>query len=121
MDYFSRRPEVAFTFKVDTSTVKHFLAMVFRREGNPKEFLWKRDVRHYRSAVYNPGANGVVEKFNRVLKDCLQTASIQADPWKFFTQTILMDYRSTPQATTGVTPSELLHGQCMRSKLQTFQ
>lgn len=39
MDYFSRRPEVAFTFKVDTSTVKHFLAMVFRREGNPKELV----------------------------------------------------------------------------------
>lgn len=31
-----------------------------------------------------------------------------------------MDYRSTPHATTGVTPSELLHGRWMRTKLQVM-
>ncbi|GAA6080575.1 uncharacterized protein K02A2.6-like [Tachysurus ichikawai] len=31
-----------------------------------------------------------------------------------------MNYRSTPHSTTGVTPSELLHGRCMKTKLQVM-
>lgn len=83
-----------------------------------KEFLKQRGIVHLRASVYYPRANGEVERFNRVLKDCLQTASIQGMPWKSFTRSFLMDYRATPHATTGVSPSCLLHGRQMRTKLE---
>ena len=60
----------------------------------------------------------IVERFNRGLKDCLETTSIQGTPWKPFTRSFLMDYRATPHSTTGVSPSQLLHGRQMRTKLQ---
>lgn len=134
VDYFSKWPEVAFVAQIDTATIIQFLIATFSREGNPKElvsdngtqftsaeftnFLKQRGIVHLKSSLYYPRANGEVERFNRVLKDCLQTASIQGTPWKPFTRSFLMDYRATPHSTTGVSPSQLLHGRQMRTKLQ---
>lgn len=110
------------------------LDSIFSREGKPKElvsdngtqftsteceeFLKQREIAHLKASVYYPRANGEVERFNRVFKDCLQTASIQGTLWKSFIYSFLMDYRATPHATTGVSPSCLLRGRQMRTKLQ---
>lgn len=136
VDYFSKWPEVAFAPRVDTATIIQFLTTIFSREGNPKtlisdngpqflsaefaDFLKESGIQHLRSSVYYPRANGEVERFNRCVKDCLQTASIQGEPWKSFLRTYLRDYRATPHSTTGVSPSELLHGRRMRTKLQVI-
>ena len=136
VDYYSKWPEVVFAPRADTATIIQFLTTVFSREGNPKDlisdngpqflsadfsdFLKKRGIQHMRSSVYYPRANGEVERFNRCVKDCLQTASIQGEPWKPFLRTYLMDYRATPHSTTGVSPSELLHGRRMRTQLQVI-
>ncbi|KAL6463363.1 hypothetical protein MHYP_G00277540 [Metynnis hypsauchen] len=84
------------------------------------DFLKESGIQHRRSSVYYPRANGEVERFNRSVKDCLLTASIQGEPWKSFLRTYLRDYRATPHSTTGVSPSELLHGRRMRTKLQVI-
>lgn len=92
MDYYSKWPEVAFVTHIDTATVIQFLTAIFSREGNPRElvsdngtqftstefeeFLKQREIVHLEASVYYPRANGEVEQFNRMLKDCLQTASI---------------------------------------------
>ncbi|KAI4903715.1 hypothetical protein NFI96_030773, partial [Prochilodus magdalenae] len=136
VDYFSKWPEVAFAPRVDTATIIQFLTAIFSREGNPRtlisdngpqflsaefaDFLKECGIRHLRSSVYYPRANGEVERFNRSVKDCLQTASIQGEPWKSFLRTYLRDYRATPHSTSGVSPSELLHGRRMRTKLQVI-
>lgn len=67
--------------------------------------------------MYHPAANGAVERFNRVLKDCIQAAIVQAAPWKKTVTAFLQTYRATPHATTGVSPFELLFGRKMRTKL----
>ncbi len=41
------------------------------------EFLAERGVKHILCSVYWPQANGDVERWNRVLKDCIQVAEMQ--------------------------------------------
>ncbi|KAL7856478.1 hypothetical protein SRHO_G00153770 [Serrasalmus rhombeus] len=133
IDYYSKWPEVAFASEVTSATVITFLSVVFSREGNPREvvsdngpqfissefesFLAMRDIKHCRSSVYFPQANGEIERFNRVFKDCLQTATIEGKPWKPFVTEFLHTYRATPHTITTCSPAELLHGHAMHTKL----
>lgn len=133
VDYFSKWPEVAFTPNASTATVIAFLTSIFAREGNPyeittdngpqftsaafAEFLAERGIKHIRTSVYHPQANGCVERFNRVLKDSIQTAQATQRPWKTVVTELLQNYRATPHATTGESPFQLLRGRAMRTKL----
>ncbi len=133
IDYYSKWPEIAFAPDVTSATVVKFLSAVFSREGNPLElvtdngsqfvsaefeaFLADRDIKHYRSSVYYPQANGEIERFNRVFKDCLQTAMIEGKEWKAFVTEFLHTYRATPHAVTKLSPAELLHGRQIKTKL----
>ncbi|KAI2657394.1 hypothetical protein H4Q32_008708 [Labeo rohita] len=100
IDNYGKWPEIAFAPDVTSATVVKFLSTTFSREENPLElvtdngsqfvsaefeaFLADRDIKHYHSSVYYPQANGEIERFNRVFKDCLQTASIEGREWKAF-------------------------------------
>lgn len=91
VDHYSKFSEVAFTSAVTSATVIAFFSAVFSRECNPLEldngppfvsaefeaFLAAQDITHCRSSIYYPQSNGEVERWNRVLKDCLQTADIE--------------------------------------------
>lgn len=93
VDYYGKWPEVAFTSDVTSTAVIAFLTAVFSCEGNPLEhvtdngpsfvsagfeaFLAAKDITHFRSSIYYPQSNGEVERWNRVLEDCLQTADIE--------------------------------------------
>ncbi|KAJ8364836.1 hypothetical protein SKAU_G00136670 [Synaphobranchus kaupii] len=133
IDYHSKWPEIAFVPNVTSRTVIQFLSAVFSREGDPKElvsdngsqfvsqefdtFLQDRGIVHRKSSVYYPRANGEIERFNRSLKDSLQTALLEGKPWKEFTRDFLHVYRATAHSTTQRSPAELLHGRPMRTKL----
>ncbi|KAJ8362815.1 hypothetical protein SKAU_G00116460 [Synaphobranchus kaupii] len=132
-DYYSKWPEVAFTPSVTTADITAFLTTVFARHGLPEcittdhgpqftsaaftEFLKERNIKQTRSSVYHPAANGAVERFNRVLKESIQTAMQHSLPWKAAVTECLQVFRATPHATTGVSPFEMLHGRKMRTKL----
>lgn len=136
IDYFSKWPEVAFASSATTDTVIAFLASIFAREGNPctittdngpqfmstafADFLKERNIKHIRTSVYHPQANGGVERFNRVLKDCIQAAQVAQRPWKSEVTTLLQNYSATAHATTGESPFELLRGRPMRTKLDVL-
>lgn len=67
--------------------------------------------------MYHAQPNGAVECFNRVLKNCIQTAAQLHKPWKQEVTAFLHVYRATPHATTNKTPFELMRGRQMRTKL----
>ncbi|KAL0172252.1 hypothetical protein M9458_032563, partial [Cirrhinus mrigala] len=131
--YYSKWPEIAFTSNVTADTVTDFLATTFSWFGNPveivtdtgvqftsltfAEFLTSRNIKHVRTSLYFPQANGAVECMNHVLKDCVQTASLEGKPWKTSVRDFLLHYRTTLHATTGVAPSELLLGRQLRTNL----
>ncbi|XP_064482545.1 uncharacterized protein K02A2.6-like [Ornithodoros turicata] len=133
LDYHSKWPEISFAPAVTTSTVEAFLMHVFSREGYPEEkvtdngpqfvsthfkaFLRERGIQHTTVSVYYPQANGQVERFNRVLKDTIQVAILQRKDIKRAILEHLAVYRSTPHATTGVSPAVLLHGRNFRTRV----
>lgn len=133
VDYFSRWPEIAFCSDITSRTVINFLLAVFAREGYPTElvsdhgrqftssefecFLADRGIKHFFSAVYHPQANGLVERFNRVLKSYIQLALLEQRPIKTTVTEYLGIYRATPHSATGISPAVLLHGRHIRTSL----
>ena len=133
IDYHSKWPEVAFVNKVGTEEIIDFLKTVFSREGFPMElvsdngvqftsrefelFLSERNIVHRYSALYHPRGNSEVERFNRVLKQSVQTAKLDKQPIKKSIREFLAIYRSTPHCTTGEEPKILLHGRHLITKL----
>ncbi|KAL0160057.1 hypothetical protein M9458_043782, partial [Cirrhinus mrigala] len=136
IDYHSKWPEVAFTSFVTTHNVITFLTSVFSRYGNPRTivsdngtqftsaefstFLRERDIRHIRTSLYHPAVNGAGERFHRVLKSCIQSAVLEAKPWKPTVTEFLQVYRATPHSATGLSPFELLHARKMRTRLNVL-
>lgn len=133
VDYFSKWPEVQFCSEVSMRTVTIFLLSVFSREGYPDEivcdngpqfcsrefnqFLKERAIRLSHSSVYYPQAYGLVERFNRVFKNFVQTALLEHRPLRQAVIEYLGIYRCTPHATTGVAPALLLHRRLPRTRL----
>ncbi|KAL0190178.1 hypothetical protein M9458_012876 [Cirrhinus mrigala] len=123
-------------FSSKAHNVITFLASVFSRYGNPRTivsdngtqftsaefstFLRERDIRHIRTSLYHPATNGAVERFRRVLKSCIQSAVLEAKPWKPTVTEFLQVYRATLHSATGLSPFELLHARKMRTRLNVL-
>lgn len=69
------------------------------------------------SSINYPNSNGEVERFNRTLKAVIQLAKIQGADLSEYCRDFIFIYRATNHCTTGKTPSELLHGRKMKTKL----
>uniref|UniRef100_A0A096LYT1 Gypsy retrotransposon integrase-like protein 1 n=1 Tax=Poecilia formosa TaxID=48698 RepID=A0A096LYT1_POEFO len=120
-DYYSKWPEVAFSSTVTTDVIR-FLATVLSREGNPMYLVsdngcqftshaFSTFLQHLKSSVYYPKANGVVKRFNRVLKECIQTCERSHSSWKqMYIEVFSFTFNSTPHLSTGYSPYFLAHG-----------
>lgn len=133
IDFYSKWPEVKFVSHVTTNTITLFLKEIFNREGLPfelvsdnasqftsyefQEFLNEHGIKHVKSSPYYPQANGAIERFHRVLKGFVQDAYHSHQNWARYVSDCLSVYRATKHATTGKSPSLLLHGRELRTKL----
>ena len=67
--------------------------------------------------LYAPMQNGLVERFNRVITEKIKEAGLFGWILEEASQATLFHYRSTPHATTEVSPFEALFEKRMRNAL----
>ena len=125
IDYYSRYLEIAhLNDKVTTSKVIEKLKDIFSRNGTPevlisdngpqfssqefKNFAREFDFKHETSSPRYPQSNGMSERAVQTAKRIINTE----DP-----VVSLMNYRATPHSSTGYSPSQLLYGRQIRTKL----
>ena len=79
------------------------------------EFTKQNGIRHVTSAPYHPASNGLAKRAVQTFKKFMKKStngSIEACVSCF-----LLQYRITPQTTTGISPAEMLMGRRPRSRL----
>jgi transposase InsO family protein len=82
-----------------------------------KSYLEGLRIKHTRVTPYWARANGLVENFNKSLKNAIRAARAVNKNWHNELYTFLLQYRNTPQLTTGRTPAELLFHRTVMTKV----
>ena len=83
------------------------------------QFAKQNGIRHVTTSPYHPASNGLAERAVKTFKEGmkkLSSGSLETRISRF-----LFKYRSTPQATTGVSPAELMFGRPLRSQLDLMR
>ena len=135
VDAHSKWMEVFITSSATSEVVVEELRTCFARFGLPElivtdnaqcfkseefeSFLQNNGIKHVTSAPYHPASNGLAERGVQTLKHGLK--KVTAGTLKARVATVLCSHRVTPQATTGVSPSELLLGKRLRTRLDLLK
>nr|XP_040022572.1 uncharacterized protein LOC120811351 [Gasterosteus aculeatus aculeatus] len=83
-----------------------------------KEMCKLLKVSQIRTSVYHPQTDGLVERFNKTLKQMLRKAiDVEGKNWDQLIPFVLFSIREVPQASTGFSPFELLYGRRPRGML----
>ena len=138
LDYATRYPEAVPLKNIDTETVVEALLDMYIRLGIPEEVLSDQGIQFVSSCMqeesrllsinrltstpYHPICNGLVERFNGILKKMLRRlCSEQPRQWHRFMNPLLFAYRETPQEATGFSPFEVLYGRTLRGPVQILK
>ena len=84
-----------------------------------KAFLEANGIKHTTSAPYSPASNGLAERAVQTVKQGLK--KVKAGSFNTRLAKVLFTYRLTPQATTGISPAELLLGRPLRTRLDLLR
>ena len=79
------------------------------------DFVKRNGIKHITSAPYHPSTNGLAERAVQMLKQGLK--KYKNGSFEERIAKVLLTYRIAPHSTTGVSPSELLLGRRLRSRL----
>ncbi|XP_068240734.1 uncharacterized protein [Palaemon carinicauda] len=138
VDYATRYPEAVALKNIDSVTVAEALLSVFSRVGIPKEVLSDRgtqftsevmrefnrllSIKSITTTPYHAMCNGLVEKFNGVLKKMLRRmCTEQPKMWPRYIDPLLFAYREVPQSSTKFSPFELVYGHTVRGPLSLLR
>ena len=89
--------------------------------GEFMDFLQSNGVKHVRTAPYHPSSNGAVERLVQTFKQSMKAGEGDGRPLQHQLQSFLMSYRSTPHATTGVSPASLFLGRPIRTRFDLLR
>lgn len=134
LDYATRYPEAIPLRNTTSKTIAKELFQIFARVGIPKEILTDQGtpfvsklmkdlcamlhIRTLRTSVYHPQTDGLVERFNRTLKNMIRkVVSRDGRNWDTLLPYLMFAIREVPQTSTGFSPFELLYGRHPRGIL----
>ncbi|XP_055615315.1 uncharacterized protein K02A2.6-like [Toxorhynchites rutilus septentrionalis] len=136
IDYYSRYKEVETMAKITAKETVERLDRIFSRLGYPQtitldnakqfvgteldEYTKIKGITLRHSTPYWPQENGLVERQNRSLLKRLQISHALSRDWRRDLREYLLMYYTTPHSITGKTPTELLYGRTIRSKIPTL-
>lgn len=133
IDLYSRYPIVEVVKNATTSNIINKLENIFSLFGYPgkvrmdngppfsgndfKKYLKLYNIKAKHITPYYPQANGVVERFMRVIKKTIRTASYGNKNWVKELNRMLLNYRTATHMVTGQTPSSLLFNRSINNNL----
>ena len=137
-DYATRFQEAIALKSITAETIPEELIKLFARVGIPEEILTDQGtnftaellkelyrllhVKSIRNSPYHPQTDGLVERFNRTLKNMLKKFVTEGGKdWDRLFPYLLFGYREVPQASTGFSPFELLYGRSVRGPLHVMK
>ena len=131
LDYATRYPEAIPLRTMASKGIARELVLMFSRVGIPltdqgtpfmsrimKDLCKLMQIKQLRTSVYHPQTDGLVERFNRTLKQMLKKV-MEADGrnWDQLLPYLMFSIREVPQSSTGHSPFELLYGRRPRGLL----
>ena len=134
VDYATRYPEAKALKIIDTENVAEALIEIYSRVGIPREVLTDQgrqftsdvmkevgrllSIKQLTTTPYHPACNGLVERFNGILKSMLKKlCEEQPKQWDRYIPALLFAYREATQESTGFSPFQLLYGRQVRGPL----
>lgn len=135
VDYYSRYIEVCDMKQISAKETIDQLSTIFSRFGIPlslradngpqlnssceefKAFCEELGIKLVNTIPYWPQQNGEVERQNRSILKRLRIAQELGHDWKKILSQYILTYHATIHPTTGRSPSELMFGRRIRSKL----
>jgi hypothetical protein len=138
VDYLTRWPEViAMRDQTAYTVARAWINRVIARHGIPDRVITDQGsnftsdlmrqvyghmgIERNATTSYHPQSNGVVERFNRTLKDMLsKLIADRKDDWDELLEWALANFRAVPSVATGDTPFFLMTGRDPRMPLDTM-
>ena len=137
MDAYSKWPEVVIMSSTTSQKTIEVLRSMFARHGLPEQlvsdngpqftstefadFMKGNRIKHILSAPYHPASNGLAERFVQTLKRAMKASAKDGKTLPHRLAEFLFTYRSTPHATTNVSPSELFQQRKLRTRFNLMK
>ena len=84
-----------------------------------EQFCKRNGIHHVRVAPYHPASNGLAERMVQTFKQGFRKLTVGTVEERI--ARFLLQYRTTPHTTTGVSPAELLQGRRLRTRLEAIR
>ena len=133
IDAYSRFPEVDIVRSTSISAIIPKLDRMFATHGIPtivcsdngppftsheiQQYKEENGVQHRRITPLWPQANSEAERFMQPLTKAIRSAHAEGKQWTKHLHIFLLNYRTTPHATTGFSPAEILFNRKIQNKL----